>query len=91
MLRPLNTTYPVWTNASVGETAGYNGLSGSTFNLGSGEALIYDFVDDHAPLNSTGFWSLIIYDAEGFLIDNSQDTYRLGDRDNLTYSDGTLV
>ena len=32
-----------------------------------------------------------MYDAEGFLIDNSQDTYRLGDRDNLTYSDGTLV
>ncbi|KAJ7120233.1 hypothetical protein C8R44DRAFT_982082 [Mycena epipterygia] len=38
-----------------------------------------------------GFWSLTMYDADGFLVPNSLDIYALGDRSNMTYPDGTLV
>ncbi len=86
-----NTIYPIWTNVSTGELPGSNGLAGSMLNLGSGEAITYDFVGGHPPLKNPGFWSLTMYDADGYLIENPQGTYRLGDRDNLTYPDGTLV
>ncbi|KAJ7109577.1 hypothetical protein C8R43DRAFT_1139679 [Mycena crocata] len=39
----------------------------------------------------TGFWSLTMYDAEGFLVPNSLDRYSLNNRGTLTYPDGTLV
>ncbi|KAK6984831.1 DUF1254-like protein [Favolaschia claudopus] len=38
-----------------------------------------------------GFWSLTVYDGEGYLIPNALDRSSLGDRANLTYPDGTLV
>ena len=86
-----NTIYPFWTNASTGEVPGSNGLAGTILNLQAGEALIYDFVGGHPPLKDPGFWSLTMYNSKGYLIENPQGTYRLGDRNNLTYSDGSLV
>ncbi|KAF7376931.1 DUF1254-domain-containing protein [Mycena sanguinolenta] len=38
-----------------------------------------------------GFWSLTMYDSDGFLVPNSLDRYSLNDRGNMTYPDGTLV
>ncbi|KAJ6484031.1 hypothetical protein C8R45DRAFT_904234 [Mycena sanguinolenta] len=38
-----------------------------------------------------GFWSLTMYDGDGFLVPNSIDRYSLNDRGNMTYPDGTLV
>ncbi|KAK6995723.1 DUF1254-like protein [Favolaschia claudopus] len=38
-----------------------------------------------------GFWSLTIYDGDGFLVPNALNRYSLGDRANLTYPDGTSV
>ncbi|OAL25326.1 hypothetical protein AYO22_05203 [Fonsecaea multimorphosa] len=43
------------------------------------------------PLTKLGFWSVTMYNAAGYLVDNSINRYSLGDRDNLTYSDGTPV
>ena len=37
------------------------------------------------------FWSLTMYDAEGFQVANSLDRFAIGDRDSLTYNaDGSL-
>lgn len=41
-------------------------------------------------LKSHGFWSLIIYDANAYLIPNDLDRYALGDRSNFTLMDGTI-
>ena len=42
------------------------------------------------PVNA--FWSLIMYDADSYLVDNLLDRYALGDRDPLTFGpDGPLT
>ncbi|KAJ7853612.1 hypothetical protein B0H13DRAFT_2580464 [Mycena leptocephala] len=38
-----------------------------------------------------GFWSLMMYDGDGFLVPNSINRYSLNNRGNMTYPDGTLV
>ncbi|OAP63823.1 hypothetical protein AYL99_03050 [Fonsecaea erecta] len=43
------------------------------------------------PLTELGFWSVTMYNAAGYLVDNPINRYSLGDRDNLTYPDGTPV
>ncbi|EHK26553.1 uncharacterized protein TRIVIDRAFT_4199, partial [Trichoderma virens Gv29-8] len=61
-------------------------------SIAHNEALLYTFVGGKPPtLSPGGFWSVTMYDAEHFLIDNSLNVYALGDRSNLTYPDGTPV
>ncbi|KAI9721151.1 MAG: hypothetical protein M1828_005257 [Chrysothrix sp. TS-e1954] len=62
-----------------------------TYTLQEGEAYILTFVGGKPPILPIGFWSLTIYNAQGFLIANPQGTYALGDRSNLTYPDGSLI
>ena len=49
----------------------------------------------HFPAGGTppsqAFWSITVYDEQGFLVENSIDRYALGDRDPLAYNpDGSL-
>ena len=53
--------------------------------------MLYDFVGGRPPLNQAGFWSLTVYGADSFLIDNDLGVYALGDRSNLTYPDGSKI
>jgi hypothetical protein len=38
-----------------------------------------------------GFWSLTVYDEDGYLVDNDLNVYSLNNRDNITYTDGSRV
>ena len=89
MLRAPNAIYPTWSNTSEDSSGG--GLSGATQTLRAGESLLYDFVGGRPPLNQAGFWSLTVYGADNFLIDNPRDVYALGDRSSLRYPDGSRV
>ncbi|KAJ5620176.1 hypothetical protein N7510_004160 [Penicillium lagena] len=40
-------------------------------------------------LLKTGFWSLTAYDADQYLVKNDMNRFILGDRDNMTFPDGT--
>jgi hypothetical protein len=63
-------------------------INGS-LSLASGEAYLFTF-SSKPPLGKTGFWSLTAY-LNKFLIPNPAGIYAVGDRSNLTYSDGSLV
>lgn len=61
-----------------------------TMNLNANESYLYTF-SGKPPLKDGGFWSLTLYNSAGYLTENSLNRYALGDRSNLTYSDGTAV
>ncbi|KAJ7218657.1 hypothetical protein GGX14DRAFT_494805 [Mycena pura] len=60
-----------------------------TETLSSNETYVLEFGGGKPRV--TGFWSLTVYDAAGFLVPNPVDRYALGDRSNMTYPDGTRV
>ncbi|KAK2764579.1 hypothetical protein FQN54_009274 [Arachnomyces sp. PD_36] len=66
------------------------GKEGKKLNLGPDEAYVFTFLSK-PPVATRGFWSLTAYGPDKYLIDNPMDRYLLGDRDALTYADGTLV
>jgi hypothetical protein len=68
----------------------YPSYSGANLSLASGEAYLYTF-STKPPLGTTGFWSLTMYNTEGFLVANPVNVYAIGDRSNLTYPDGSPV
>lgn len=67
----------------------YPVFAGSTSPNSSDEALLVAF-PSKPPLAPLGFWSLTVYDAEGYLIPSDIDVYALGDRSNLTMADGSM-
>ena len=64
------------------------GSKGSILNVGPNEAAIFTF-SRKPPVRA--FWSLTAYGPDSFLIPNPLNVYALGDRSNMTYSDGTPV
>lgn len=80
----LNATealYPTYHNPES------NGLS---LELDPKEAYTITF-NSKPPLAEHGFWSVTLYNEEQLLVPNPINQYALGDRSNLTYSDGSLV
>jgi hypothetical protein len=63
-----------------------------TFVDGDGEPLhgssryVMDFARDELPPQHA-FWSLTLYDDEGFQVANELDRFAIGDRDHLRYED----
>jgi hypothetical protein len=80
------TAYP----APVESEVIYPSRRGANLSLASGEAYLYTF-STKPPLGTTGFWSLTMYNREGFLVANPVNVYAIGDRSNLTYPDGSPV
>lgn len=66
----------------------YPVYGGSTSPNSSDEAIVVTF-PSKPPLAPLGFWSLTVYDAEGYLIPSAINVYALGDRSNLTMADGS--
>ena len=56
--------------------------------LGPNEAILLRFSRRPALIHS-GFWSLTAYNSQHYLIPNRLNRYCLGDRDNMTFPDGT--
>ncbi|KAL2864113.1 uncharacterized protein BJX67DRAFT_228759 [Aspergillus lucknowensis] len=80
-LRASESLYPMYTPG---------GEVGGRFSLGPDEAYLFTF-STKPPLNDKGFWSLTAYGPDLYLIPNELDRYSLGDRSNLTYSDGQPI
>ncbi len=77
-LPPEEAVYPNTVIDSNGEPL--NGANRYNIHFEEGEA---------PPVNA--FWSLSMYDADGFFIDNSLKRYSMGDRNSLQYNaDGSL-
>ena len=61
---------------------------GKQYN-GSNIYILHFNNDQIPPVN--GFWSLAMYDSDGYFIDNTINRHSIGDRDNLKFnSDGSL-
>ncbi|KAI1799488.1 hypothetical protein F4811DRAFT_543569 [Daldinia bambusicola] len=60
------------------------------FSLGANESYTLRFATK-PPVTDVGFWSVTMYNSKKELVSNSIDRYSLGDRSNLTFSDGTPV
>ncbi|TLD09748.1 hypothetical protein E2P81_ATG10346 [Venturia nashicola] len=87
MLQASAALYPSWSRSS--NSTGPP-LQGEILELGARESYIYTF-SSKPPLDKLGFWSLTVYDADGYLIDNPRNVSSIGDRSDITYSSGTLV
>lgn len=56
---------------------------------GSNQYVLHFAKEELPPVEA--FWSITMYDAEGFQVSNPLDRFAIGDRDNLTYNaDGSL-
>jgi hypothetical protein len=85
MLTAPEAVYPSWSNGTATRP-----LEGELLQLGANESYIYTF-SGKPPLQRLGFWSLTVYDSDGFLIPNPRDVSSLGDRSNITYASGGAV
>jgi hypothetical protein len=82
-LTPEQALYPSYSAPGSSSTAG-------NFRIGPNEAYLFTF-SGKSELKKSGFWSLTAYGADQYLIENERGVYEVGDRSNLTYSDGVLL
>jgi len=66
-------------------------LRTKTVRIRANQAFIIDFVGGKPPIIEQGFWSLTIYGPNMFLVPNPLKRHNIGDRSDLTYSDGSPV
>ena len=64
--------------------------SETELSLSNSQAYMYAF-SSKPPVESDGFWSLIVYKSSGYFVANSVNVYEVGDRSNITYLDGQQV
>jgi len=69
---------------------GFNGSSFTSYTLGANESFLFTF-SGRPPIERDGFWSLTIYGADQYLIPNDLGRFEVGDRGNLTFTDGRPV
>jgi hypothetical protein len=72
--------------------AGFNSRREHEIASASGTvvSLLYS-IDAISPSPAGAFWSLTLYDAEGFQVANSLNRFAIGDRDPFNFSaDGSL-
>ncbi|RDW63424.1 hypothetical protein BP6252_10969 [Coleophoma cylindrospora] len=74
----------------VADQSLYPGLTDDVMQVSDTEAYIYEF-QSKPPVTASGFWSLTLYNSEKFLVANPEDKYSVGDRSNVTYSNGQPV
>jgi hypothetical protein len=68
----------------------YPRQSAPEFTLQSNESYIYTF-SSKPPIEPDGFWSLTLYNSQGYVSANPLEKYSVGDRSNITYPGGALV
>jgi hypothetical protein len=71
--KPVDAVYPLIVSDSSGKTP-----------TGSQNYVIHFDKNELPPV--AAFWSLTMYDADGFQLANSIDRYAIGDRDALKYN-----
>ncbi|KAF2729898.1 hypothetical protein EJ04DRAFT_58434 [Polyplosphaeria fusca] len=57
-------------------------------SVGTNQALLFEF-SGRPTLKQSSFWSMTLYDGEGYFIPNELNRFALGDRSNLTFPDGS--
>jgi hypothetical protein len=60
------------------------------FTLQRNESYILRF-SKKPPVGKLGFWSTTMYDTSGYLVNNPIGRYAIGDRNDITFADGSLV
>ena len=68
----------------------YPTLGAMQLSLTKKEAYMFTF-SGKPPVSSAGFWSVTMYNQTGYLVANSENTWAVGDRSNITFADGSLV
>ena len=68
----------------------YPTLGSTQLSLTDSEAYLFTF-SGKPPVADDGFWSLTMYDDAGYLVSNTENTYAVGDRSNITFPSGDLV
>lgn len=76
--------------AMLEDEALYPMYENGAFTLQSNESYILHFTGK-PPVTNVGFWSVTMYNADKYLVDNPLNRYNIGDRSNLTYDDDMLV
>lgn len=68
----------------------YPTLGSTQLSLTDDEAYLFTF-SGKPPVAKNGFWSLTMYDDDGYLVSNTENIYAVGDRSNITFPNGNLV
>ena len=75
---------------NTADEALYPTLGTTQLSLTDSEAYLMTF-SGKPPVTDNGFWSVTMYDNEGYLVANVENKFAVGDRSNITFPSGDLV